>query len=64
MTNDCKTLRCNNPNSIFKGILAENVIDGSRNIGFVFYPTHDKCFWPVNTTYFELIKDGWKYEIS
>lgn len=57
---NCKEMICKNPNSKFKGILSDDVVNGIRSIGFVFRETHEEAFWPVNTTCYELLKDGWE----
>ena len=52
--------RCNNPNSIFKGILSKDIINGVRPCGFVFYVDSENCFWPLNTSLYELLTDSWE----
>lgn len=54
MKNNCRTYICNNPNSKYKGILNLHM-----EIGFVFYSNSENCYWPVNSSYYELMKDGW-----
>ena len=53
--NNCKTLICKNPKSKFKGFLKLNI-----PIGFTFYPDSENCYWPINSSLYELISDGWE----
>lgn len=59
-TKNTKTFICKNPNSKFKHILSEDVIKGRRNIGFVFSPVSDNCYYPVVSSLYELMVDGWE----
>lgn len=54
-----KQFICGNPNSKFKGILNEDIILGKKNIGICFYPDSENCYWPINSSLFELLNDGW-----
>lgn len=46
---------CKNPNSKFKGILRLDY-----PIYFIFYVDSENCFFPVNSSLFELLNDGWE----
>ncbi len=50
----CRTMICLNPDSKFKGRLRIGV-----KIGFVFHMDSDNCLWPVISSMYELINDGW-----
>lgn len=55
-------MRCKNPNSKFKGILHNDIINGKHSHNFVFQKDSECCFWPVNSSLQELIQDGWVVE--
>ena len=57
--NNCRTMICLNPNSRFRNILSNDVIDGKRTIGFVFYEDSEISYFPLNTSLYELKQDGW-----
>ena len=59
---EIRTFRCHNPNSKFRGVLPDSSIDGVNTVNFVFNSVNEKAYWPLNISYYELIKDGWKEE--
>lgn len=59
MEGNIKEFICKNPNSRFKGILNESVINGKISLKFVFELNSENCYWPVNSSLYELINDGW-----
>lgn len=60
--NNIITFRCHNTKSKFKYILNSDVISGQRTLNFVFHSNSWNCFWPIKTSLYELINDGWKIE--
>lgn len=60
--NNIKRMFHSNPEkSKYKGILSSRVFSGEYGYGFVFYPDSEKCHWPVESSLYELILDGWKF---
>lgn len=57
-----KKFWCKNPNSKFKGILADKIIAGEQPCSFCFNLDSENCFYPINSTRYELIEDGWEEE--
>jgi hypothetical protein len=53
-----KLFICKNPNSKFKGLLHDDIILGLRKIGFCFYKDSENTFWPIFSSRFELINEG------
>lgn len=54
-----KSFICKNPNSKFKGLLHDSIINGERSLGFVFEKDSENCFWPVQSSRYDLLTDGW-----
>lgn len=59
MSSHVKYFICKNPNSKFATIFNSSVNNGLQKIGIVFYPDSEKCFWPIQSSMFELLSEGW-----
>lgn len=50
--------------SKFDGILNKDVLSGKREIEFCFKSDSEKCYFPVNSSLYELINDGWEIVVK
>lgn len=48
--------------SPFYSYLAQGVLKGKRSIGWCFYSDSLNTFYPLHTSLFKLISDGWELE--
>lgn len=50
--------------SKFDGILSKEVLSGKREIEFCFKSDSWECYFPVNSSLYELINDGWEIVVK